>query len=75
MTNGDFRHFDASRRIPVELESLKFRVLNDLFSEGDEYVADLDALKQAEKKAKAQKLAHHDLRKAPRKAESLEKWG
>ena len=75
LTNGDFRHFDKNRRIPVTLEGLNFRVLNSLFQEGDEYVAELEALKQAEKKAKAQKLSHGDIRRTPRKAVVLEKWG
>ena len=75
LTNGDFRHFSEARRIPVNLEDLDFRVLNDLFKEGEEYSTELEALKLAERKAKEHKVSHHDLRRTLRKAEALEKWG
>ena len=48
------------------------RTLDALVDSGS---AELEALKQAEKKAKVQKLSHGDLRRTPRKAVVLEKWG
>ena len=48
MTNGDFRHFELKRRIPVDLSTLGFMVMNDLFREGEDYVNDLAELKKAE---------------------------
>ena len=53
LTNGEFDHFTEANRIPVDLNRLDFRVLHDLFEEGEEYVADLERLK---KEAKAKKV-------------------
>ena len=44
LTNGDYRHFDDKLRIPVDLEALPFKVLNDMFAVGEEYVQDLEAM-------------------------------
>ena len=46
LTNGDYRHFDAKLRIPVDLEALPFKVMNDMFAVGEEYVKDLEAMKE-----------------------------
>ena len=76
LTNGDYRHFDEALRIPVDLEKLQFRVLNELFREGDEYVKELDALKAAEKAAVTKrKGSSQDSIKTPKKGRELEKWG
>ena len=48
MANGDFRHFELKRRIPVDLSKLGFMVMNDLFREGEDYVNDLAELKKVE---------------------------
>ena len=48
MTNGEFHHFDLSKRIPVDLEKLEFRVMNELFAEGECYVEELAKLKAEE---------------------------
>ena len=45
MTNSDFRHFSADKRIEVDLSSLPFLLMNDLFEEGEAYLAELEALK------------------------------
>ena len=45
LTNGDFRHFAADKRIDVDLSSLPFLLMNDLFEEGEAYLAELEALK------------------------------
>ena len=55
LTNGDFRHFAAAKRIPVSLETLEFRVMNKLFAEGEEYERELAEQKAAQK---AERLRH-----------------
>ena len=57
MTNSDFRHFDMSKRIEVDLDELGFVLMNDLFSVGDAYVAELADLKSKEK---ARKISNAD---------------
>ena len=47
-TNSDFRHFDAAKRIDVDLDNLGFVIMNDLFAVGDAYVAELSVLKEKE---------------------------
>ena len=54
LTNSDFSHFDPAKRIEVDLEKLKFVVLNDLFSVGDAYVEELNTIKALEQERKAQ---------------------
>ena len=51
LTNLDFRHFDEARMVPVDLNDMKFGVLNDLFGAGDAYMTELEA---ARSKAKLQ---------------------
>ena len=46
LTNGDYRHFDAKLRIPVDLGALPFKVLNDMFAVGEDYVKELEAMKE-----------------------------
>ena len=53
LTNFDYRHFNAKHRIEVKLEDLKFKVLNELFQEGEDYVAALEKAKAQQKEAKA----------------------
>ena len=53
LTNWDFRHFDSSRRVEVDLERLQFNVMKDLFAAGDDYLAELDALKLKAKSSPA----------------------
>ena len=36
LTNGDFQHFDPALRIPVDLDQLDSRVLNELSEIGEE---------------------------------------
>ena len=50
LTNSDFHHFRAENRIEVKLEDLRFLVMNELFATGEEYVQELAALKEGEKK-------------------------
>ena len=52
MTNSDFRHFDPARRIEVDLASLDFKVMNDLFAVGEEYIEELAKANDQEKKRK-----------------------
>jgi hypothetical protein len=57
LTNGEFHHFKAEHRIPVDLSKLGFIVMDELFREGESYVAELDELKKAEASKKAASLA------------------
>ena len=43
LTNDEFRHFDPAKRIHVNLEDLKFELMNSLFAAGDEYEQELAA--------------------------------
>ena len=63
LTNGDFRHFSAANRIHVDLGKLGFVIMDDLFREGESYVAELDALKQAEAASKLKDPEHHATKK------------
>ena len=46
LTNSDFRHFDLALRIDVDLASLEFKVTNQLFAVGDEYIEELAKAKR-----------------------------
>ena len=52
-TNFEYRHFDPALRIEVRLEDLKFAVLDDLFKEGESYIAELERVKGQKKAARA----------------------
>ena len=45
LTNLEFKSFDPSRRLDVDLDKLNFGVLPALFAEGDRYVEELANLK------------------------------
>ena len=47
LTNSDFRHFSAEKRIHVRLEDMPFGVLHELLAKGEDYVAELAAAKLA----------------------------
>ena len=51
LTNGEFHHFRAANRIEVKLEELRFLVMDSLFATGEEYMKELAALKEEEKRA------------------------
>ena len=53
-SNLDFRHFDPAKRVHVDLQEIKFGVLNDLFATGEDYLTELES---AREKAKAQAKA------------------
>ena len=50
LTNFDYRHFKAENRVAVTLESLKFSVLDELFAEGEKYIATIEAEKAKHRK-------------------------
>ena len=50
LTNSEFHHFKEANRIEVDLGKLKFLVMDSLFELGEEYEAELAALKAAEKR-------------------------
>ena len=54
LTNGDFRHFDASRRIEVRLEDLEFGVLRPLLAAGEDYHAEVERMRAADRLRLAQ---------------------
>ena len=49
LTNEDFRHFNMAMRIPVDLNTLPFVVMKELFEVGDAYVEEVNRLKEATK--------------------------
>ena len=57
LTNLDFRHFDKNKRIHVDLQKLKFGVLNELFEAGETYMAELEEARSKAKLAN-DKLKH-----------------
>ena len=52
LTNSDFRHFDQAQRIEVDLAKLEFKILNQLFAVGDNYIEELAKVKDMEKRRK-----------------------
>ena len=65
LTNLEFKCFSPQNRLDVQLETLNFGVLNDLFSAGDDYIKELDelkALKNAQVEGKKRRLAGESLR-------------
>ena len=52
LTNWDFRHFDPKLRIDVDLDKLEFKILSKLFAVGDNYIAELNQLRDQEKRRK-----------------------
>ena len=58
LTNGDFHHFRAVHRVPVDLEKLEFILLNELFDEGEKYVKELEELRACERRARNSGTAH-----------------
>ena len=75
MTNLDFRHFDAKHRIQVDLGKLKFGVLHQLFEEGEDYVAKLEALKGATKGGHFKEVSGAVKRVAGDKLKDRQPWG
>ena len=63
LTNLDFRHFAPQNRIHVNLEDMKFGVLDQLFAFGESYLSDLEAARTKAKEAKATDLARDPLTK------------
>ena len=52
LTNGDYRHFDPERRIPVALDALGFGVLPGLLEEGQRFYDEVEEQRAAEKLAR-----------------------
>ena len=53
LTNGDFRHFSSELEVKVDLESLKFGVLDRLLRVGEAYFLEVEAARSQEKIRKA----------------------
>ena len=56
LTNGEFHHFRAEHRVPVDLAKFELIVLNELFEEGEMYVK--DELRACERRARNSGTAH-----------------
>ena len=50
-TSMDFKHFDPSERIWVDLNDMKFGILHDLVKFGEDYLAELEAANSSAKLA------------------------
>ena len=57
LTNEEFRHFNPAKRIDVDLRRLGFEVMDSLFKAGDDYLADLEKMRESEKR-KAENKKH-----------------
>ena len=68
LTNWDFRHFNPTKRVEVDLQRLEFLVMTRLFANGDSYLAESEELK-----ANRAKL-DEPLRKRP-KTKAERDWG
>ena len=66
LTNGEFRHFDARRRIPVDLDRLGFEVMPVLFPAGDEYLSELERYRAEAARKRAAEAARSPGVKAKR---------
>ena len=76
LTNLDFRHFSAERRVPVDLDKMDFGVLPDLFSSGEQYLKELEDARAKVKTKAAQELSREggtlrDGKRAKRAGEKL----
>jgi hypothetical protein len=77
LTNFDYRHFDDKNRIHVKLEELKFEVLNDLFKQGEDYVAALEQARAQQAKSRAEAPQQTAKKKRKKVGDSLrdrEQW-
>ena len=52
LTNLDFRHFNPDKRILVDLDTIQFGVLRELFEVGEDYVKESEAARAKEKARK-----------------------
>lgn len=57
LSNYDFSQFDPAKRIEVDLETMDFKLLHDLFSAGDDYIAELEKIRKAEQMRASAALA------------------
>ena len=65
-TNGEFRHFDPRRRIPVDLDRLGFEVMPVLFPVGDEYLSEVERYRAEAARRRAAESARQPGVKAKR---------
>ena len=79
LTNFEIRHFDPKRRIQVDLDKLGLDLMHELFKVGDDYLSDLEKLRElgrakgAEAKAKGGRLAGKKGKK-PRGLKETDPW-
>ena len=71
LSNFELRHFDPARRIEVNLKDLKFAVLDNLFREGESYIAELEKVKAQKKTVKASEGGQTGKRLKALKGETL----
>ena len=66
LTNFDYRHFTAAKRIQVDLDNLGFKVLPMLFEVGESYSKELEAARAAERASRA-KVAQEPMSQTTKK--------
>jgi hypothetical protein len=71
LTNLEFKSFDVSKRLDVDLDGLDFGVMRELFEVGDSYLMEINALKEAEKNRSEARVEKKRRKKA---GEGLEPW-
>ena len=74
LTNLEFKSFDESRRLNVELERLNFGVLTELFSVGDSYLEELENLKAQAKTREVTAAAQKKRKKAGESLRERDPW-
>ena len=73
LTNLEYKSFDESRRLNVELERLNFGVLTELFNVGDAYLEELETLK-AQAKTREVKADQKKRKKAGESLRERDPW-
>ena len=71
LTNDEFRHFYPKKRIQVDLKDLNFKIMNQLFEVGDDYIKQLEATRESEKRRAQSKLGGSGTGKAPKRDRPL----
>ena len=65
LTNCEFRHFDPRKRIQVDLNNLGFAVMDSLFKHGDDYLSELEAQRESEKRRAESRGGRREAKRRP----------
>ena len=71
LKNYELRHFDPKKRAQADLQDLNFRIMNQLFEVGDDYIKQLEAVRESEKRKAQTKTSGGQNRKAPKRYRPL----